>query len=68
MQDVYVDKIIVVGVLVLWNKKEVQIIFEGKIWDVKVQYYVVEKEWVVFVVVGCVGVKIGEDWSIKVGV
>jgi alpha 1,3-glucosidase len=67
MQDVHVDKIIVVGAPASWNKKEAQITSEGKTWDVKVQYYAAEKERAAFAVVGRVGAKIGEDWSIKVG-
>lgn len=66
MSDVHIDKIVVVGAPASWNKKEVQITAGGKSWPVKVQYHAADGPRAAFAVVGRVGAKIGEDWSIEV--
>lgn len=66
MGEVYVDKIIVVGAPSSWDRKEVQITSEGKSWSAKVQYNKVENGRAAFAVVGRVGARIGQDWSIEV--
>lgn len=65
MQEVYVDKVIIVGAPAAWNKKEVQIESEGRTWAVKVNYHAAEKGRAAFATVGRVGARIGSDWSIK---
>jgi alpha 1,3-glucosidase len=50
---------------VAWDKKEVEISSEGKKWNVGVTYHKAEKGRAPFAVVGRVGARIGEDWSIK---
>ena len=65
MQEVYVDRIIVVGAPSSWNKKEVDIESDGRSWKVKVEYHAAEKGRAAFAVVGRVGARIGQDWVIK---
>ncbi|KAH8177168.1 glycosyl hydrolases family 31 domain-containing protein [Sarocladium implicatum] len=67
MHEVHVDKIVIVGAPSSWNKEEVQITSGGKTWGVTVQYHAAEKDRAAFAVVGRVGARIGEDWSIDVG-
>ncbi|KAH7318307.1 glycoside hydrolase family 31 protein [Stachybotrys elegans] len=64
MQDVSVDRIILVGAPSTWNKEEVQIESEGKTWTVRAQYHPAEKGRAAYVIVGRVGARIGADWSI----
>ncbi|CAI6096275.1 unnamed protein product [Clonostachys chloroleuca] len=65
MREVYVDKIIVVGAPAAWSREEVQITSEGRSWPVKVQYHPAANGKAAFAVVGRVGARIGEDWSIE---
>lgn len=65
MKEVYVDKIILVGASAAWNKKKVEVTSEGKVWDAKVHYHKAEKGRAAFAVIGRVGARIGEDWSIE---
>ncbi|KZL87529.1 glycosyl hydrolase family 31 [Colletotrichum incanum] len=65
MKEVYVDKIIIVGAPGALNKKEVTVESEGKTWAVPVQYHAAEKDRAAYAVVGRVGARIGDDWSIK---
>ncbi|KAI5461534.1 glycosyl hydrolases family 31-domain-containing protein [Mariannaea sp. PMI_226] len=65
MEDVHVDKIILVGAPASWNQKEVQVESEGQTWSAKVQYHAAKGGRAAFATVGRVGVKIGADWSIK---
>ncbi|KAG8424851.1 glucosidase II [Metarhizium acridum] len=66
MSQVHVDRIIIVGAPGSLNVKEVPIASEGKTWAVKVDYHAAEKGRAAFAVLGRVGAKIGEDWSIKI--
>lgn len=68
MQEVFVDKIVIVGASTLWKRNEVEVESEGRKWTVKVQYHEKDKAdgRAAFATVGRVGVRIGEDWSIKV--
>ncbi|KAF5123365.1 Glucosidase 2 subunit alpha [Metarhizium anisopliae] len=66
MSQVHVDRIIIVGAPASLNVKEVQIASEGKTWAVKVDYHSAEKGRAAFAVLGRVGAKISEDWSIKI--
>ncbi|OAQ65065.1 alpha glucosidase II [Pochonia chlamydosporia 170] len=66
MRDVHVDRIIVIGAPASLDVKEVQVESEGKNWAVKVDYHAAEKGRAAFAVLGRVGTKIGEDWSIKI--
>ena len=65
METVYVDKVIIVGAPKTWNQKEATVSSEGKTWTVKIQYHEAKGSRAAFAVVGRVGAKIGEDWSIK---
>jgi alpha 1,3-glucosidase len=65
MREVRVDRIIVVGAPASLNVDEVQIESEDKTWPVKVEYHAAEKGRAAFAVLGRVGARIGEDWSIK---
>lgn len=65
MHEVHVDRIIVVGAPASLNQKEVQIESEGRTWPVKVEYHGAEKGRAAFAVLGRVGARISEDWSIK---
>ncbi|KAM0486610.1 hypothetical protein ACHAP7_002413 [Fusarium lateritium] len=65
MGSVHVDKIIIIGAPKVWDQKEVQVESEGRTWTAKVQYHAAEGSRAAFAVVGRVGAKIGEDWSIK---
>lgn len=65
MDDVHVDKIVIVGAPSSWNKQEVQVRSGDRDWKAKVQYYPAEKGRAAFAVVGRVGARIGEDWSIE---
>lgn len=65
MDDVHVDKIILVGARASWNQKEVQVESDGKTWSAKVQYHAATGGRAAFATVGRVGVKIGADWSVK---
>ena len=65
MKEVYVNKIVVVGAPATWNRKEVQIESEGRTWSAKVQYQPAEKGRAAYAVVGRVGSRIGEDWSVN---
>lgn len=65
MDKVYVDKIIIVGAPANWNQKEVQVESEGQAWMAKVQYHAAKADRAAYAVVGRVGAKIGEDWSVK---
>ncbi|KAH7192012.1 glycosyl hydrolases family 31-domain-containing protein [Fusarium flagelliforme] len=65
METVYVDKVIVVGAPKTWNQKEATVTSEGKTWTVKIQYHEAKGSRAAFAVVGRVGAKIGDDWSIK---
>lgn len=65
MEQVHVDKIIIVGVSSAWNVKEVQVESEGRTWTAKVQYHPAQGARAAYVTVGRVGAKIGEDWVIK---
>jgi alpha 1,3-glucosidase len=65
MESVHVDKIIIVGAPKTWDQKEAQIESEGRTWTVKIQYHAAQGSRAAFAVVGRVGAKIGEDWSIK---
>ncbi|CEF87825.1 hypothetical protein SNK03_012001 [Fusarium graminearum] len=65
MESVHVDKIIIVGAPKTWDQKEAQIESEGRTWTVQVQYHAAQGSRAAFAVVGRVGAKIGEDWSIK---
>lgn len=65
MQEVYIDKIIIVGAPSAWNRNEVQIESEGQKWTIKAEYHAAEKGRGRFAVLGRVGVRIGRDWTIK---
>lgn len=65
MDEVHIDKIIIVGVSSAWNTKEVQVESEGKTWTAKVQYHAAQEGRAAYATVGRVGAKIGEDWAIK---
>ncbi|KAF7551461.1 hypothetical protein G7Z17_g4963 [Cylindrodendrum hubeiense] len=65
MDEVHVDKIIIVGAPSAWNQKEVQVESEGQTWTAKVQYHGAKGGRAAFATVGRVGAKIGADWSIK---
>ncbi|SCO82293.1 related to glucosidase II, alpha subunit [Fusarium oxysporum] len=65
MEKVHVDKIIIVGAPKTWDQKEVQVESEGRTWTAKVQYHAAKGSRAAFAVVGRVGAKVGEDWSIK---
>jgi alpha 1,3-glucosidase len=65
METVYVDKVIIVGAPKTWNQKEATVSSEGKQWTVKIQYHEAQGSRAAFAVVGRVGAKIGDDWSIK---
>ncbi|KAJ6438266.1 alpha glucosidase II [Purpureocillium lavendulum] len=65
MNEVYVDRIIVVGAPAAWNKKEVEIESDGRSWKVKVEYHAAEKGRAAFAVIGRVGARISQDWVIK---
>jgi alpha 1,3-glucosidase len=64
MREVRVDRIIIVGAPASLNVEEVQITSEGTTWGVKVDYHAAEKDRAAFAVLGRVGAKISEDWSI----
>jgi mannosyl-oligosaccharide alpha-1,3-glucosidase len=66
MNDVRVDKIIIVGAPVAWDKKEVKVESEGLTWTAKVQYQKAEKGRAAYAIVGRVDVRIGQDWTVKV--
>lgn len=65
IHEVFVDKIIMVGAPSAWDRKEVQIESEGRKWTVKAEYHAAEKGRAAFAVLGRVGARIGQDWSIK---
>ncbi|PNY29282.1 Glucosidase 2 subunit alpha [Tolypocladium capitatum] len=65
MREVYVDRVIIVGAPAAWKQKEVQMESEGRTWSVKVEYHAATKGRAAFAVVGRVGARIGQDWSIK---
>ena len=65
MDEVYVDKIVIVGAPSAWNTREVQVESKGNTWTAKVQYQPAQDGRAAFAIVGRVGVKIGEDWIIK---
>ncbi|KAK2608392.1 glucosidase II [Conoideocrella luteorostrata] len=65
MRDVYVDRVVVVGAPATLNQQEVLIESEGRTWAVKVEYHAAEKGRTAFAVLGRVGAKIGEDWTIN---
>lgn len=65
MQEVSVDRIIVVGAPAAWDKDEVQLTTgSGKTWAVKVQYHAGEGGRAAYAVLGRVGAAVGEDWTI----
>ncbi|KAI0596727.1 alpha glucosidase-like protein [Biscogniauxia sp. FL1348] len=65
MNDVAVDKIIIVGAPSSWaNKKEVQLETEGEKSNIKLEYFKADSNRGAFAVLGRVGTKIGADWSI----
>ncbi|QUC22496.1 uncharacterized protein UV8b_06737 [Ustilaginoidea virens] len=64
MRQVHVDRIIVVGAPSSLNQEEVQIKSEGRKWAVKVDYHAAKEGRAAFAVLGRVGARIGEDWSI----
>ncbi|KAL2754869.1 glycoside hydrolase family 31 protein [Sodiomyces alcalophilus JCM 7366] len=65
MDAVHVDKIIVVGAPAAWDRKEVTVQSGGETWTVPVKYHAAEKGRAAFAVVGRVGARIGEDWTVK---
>ncbi|RDA88221.1 hypothetical protein CP532_0298 [Ophiocordyceps camponoti-leonardi (nom. inval.)] len=65
MNEVYVDRIVIVGAPAKWKRREVKMESEGKTWMVKATYYAADKGRGAFVVLGRVGGRIGRDWSIK---
>ncbi|PFH60093.1 hypothetical protein XA68_11481 [Ophiocordyceps unilateralis] len=67
MDDVYVDKIVIVGAPAKWKRKEVRMESEGRKWTVKAEYHGAEKGRGAFLVLGRVGGRIGRDWSIALG-
>lgn len=66
MQSVHVDKIIIVGAPASWDQKVLEITSEGRTWKVPVNYQAASKDHAAYAVVGRVGAKIGEDWTIVV--
>ncbi|KAL6849246.1 glucosidase II [Amphichorda felina] len=66
MEDVHVDKIIIVGAPAAWGQKEVQVQSEGRTWATKVHYTKAENGRAAFAAVGRVGARIGADWTIEV--
>lgn len=66
MDDVYVDRVIVVGAPAAWDKEEVQIRSGARSWPAKVQYHAADKGRAAYAVVGRVGARIGEDWTVDV--
>ncbi|KAF7555534.1 hypothetical protein G7046_g6527 [Stylonectria norvegica] len=66
MDEVVVDKIIIVGAPSSWSQNEVQVESEGRTWKAQVQYFKAQKGRAAWAVVGRVGAKIGEDWVIKI--
>ncbi|TGJ79525.1 hypothetical protein E0Z10_g9236 [Xylaria hypoxylon] len=66
MQDVAVDRIIIVGAPSSWaNKKEIQLETEGRQSTVKLEYFKGDENRGAFAVVGRVGARIGADWTIE---
>ncbi|PHH85981.1 hypothetical protein CDD83_10909 [Cordyceps sp. RAO-2017] len=65
MHEVFVDRIILVGAPAAWNRKEVEVESEGRRWKAKAEYHAADKGRAAFLVVGRVGARIGQDWSIK---
>jgi alpha 1,3-glucosidase len=65
MDEVYVDRIVIVGAPASWDKKEVEVESEGRTWAVQAQYHQAEQGRAAYVTVGRVGARIGADWSIK---
>ncbi|KAK5993714.1 Glucosidase 2 subunit alpha [Cladobotryum mycophilum] len=65
MNEVHVDRIIIVGASATWDQKEVQIESEGRTWTVSAEYHAAEKGRASFVTLGRVGARIAEDWVIK---
>ncbi|KAH7152059.1 family 31 glycoside hydrolase [Dactylonectria estremocensis] len=65
MDEVRVDKIVIVGASSAWNKKEVQVESEGQTWTAKVQFHAAKGGRAAFATVGRVGAKIGANWTIK---
>jgi alpha 1,3-glucosidase len=66
MAGVSVDKIIVVGAPTAWDKKEVEVKAAGKTWTAKVQYQKAGMGKAAYAIIGKVGAKIGEEWTVKV--
>lgn len=65
MREVRVDRIIIVNAPASLDRKECQVQSEGRVQSVKVEYHAAEKGRAAFAVIGRVGVRIGEDWSIQ---
>lgn len=65
MEEVHVDKIIVVGAPAAWDTKEVTVQSGAETWTAPVRYYGEEKGRAAFAVIGRVGARIGEDWTVK---
>ncbi|ROT39009.1 neutral alpha-glucosidase AB [Sodiomyces alkalinus F11] len=67
MDAVHVDKVIVVGApAAAWkNKAEVTVQSGAETWTAPVKYYAAEQGRAAFAVIGRVGARIGEDWTVK---
>ncbi|KAI1327741.1 glycoside hydrolase family 31 protein [Xylariaceae sp. FL0255] len=65
MDNVSIDRIIVVGAPSSWaNKKEVQVQSEAKTSSVKIEYHKADGNRASFALVGRVNAKIGADWTL----
>jgi len=65
MQQVYIDKIIVVGAPAAWSAREVQVESEGKTWTTAVDFTPAQSGRAAFAVVRKVGTRIGADWKLS---
>ncbi|KAK3359351.1 glycoside hydrolase family 31 protein [Lasiosphaeria hispida] len=65
MQNVFVDKIVVVGAPGAWaNKKEVAVESQGRSWSASLDYSPAANGRAAFAVIKKVGARIGADWNV----
>nr|AAU87580.1 glucosidase II alpha subunit [Trichoderma reesei] len=65
MQNVHIDKIIIVGAPASWDREAVQIESDGRAWAAQVVYHAADKDRAAFATVTHVKARVGDDWSIK---
>ena len=65
MNEVYIDKIIIVGAGAAWEHPQLKLRSEGRFRPIKVQYHRADEGRPPYAVLGRVGVRINEDWSVQ---